>query len=146
MSYRLHPALIDDLGLVTALQTECERLRRYTDVAILERFDKIPKQIPANVALCIYRIVQEAINNTVKYANADTIEIMLECEKDTLVLNVRDNGIGFNINHVTEQSGLGLSSMRERAQLAGGSWEIRSQPGKGTTVSATVPLNGAAAP
>ena len=142
MSYRLHPALIDDLGLVAALQTECERLRRYTDAAILERFDKIQKQIPSNVALCIYRMAQEAMNNAVKYASADTIEIMLECNKDTLVLNVRDNGIGFNINRVTEESGLGLSNMRERAQLAGGSWEIRSQPGKGTMVSTTVPLNG----
>jgi len=144
MSYRLHPALIDDLGLVAALQTECERLRRYTDTVIFEQFDEIPKQIRPDVALCIYRIVQEAINNAVKYASADTIEIMLECREDTLVLNVRDNGIGFNVNRVTEQSGLGLSSMRERAQLAGGSWEIRSQPGKGTTVSATVPLSGAA--
>jgi len=142
MSYRLHPALIDDLGLVAALQTECERLRRYTDAAIIEQFDEIDAQIPSDVALCIYRIAQEAINNSVKYSSADTIELALGYEKDLLALTVRDNGSGFDITHQTEQSGLGLASMRERAQLAGGLWTIRSQPGEGTMVSARIPLQG----
>ena len=142
MSYRLHPALIDDLGLVAALQTECERMRRYSDAAILEQYDETREQIPSAVALCIYRIAQEAINNTLKHATASTIEIMLECKKHTLILTVRDNGIGFDITNDTELTGLGLASMRERAQLAGGSWAIRSQPGEGTTVNATIPLQG----
>lgn len=142
MSYRLHPSLIEDLGLVTALQTECERMRRYTDAEIIDQVDEIQGEIPNETALCLYRITQEATNNAIKYANADTIEIMLMREQKSLVLSVRDNGKGFDQTNDLLQSGLGLSSMRERAEIAGGSLEIRSQGGKGTTVSAIVPIQG----
>ncbi len=142
MSYRLHPSLIDDLGLVAALQTELERLRRYTDARVVEQIENIPENISPDLALCLYRISQEALNNAVKYANATTIEVSLEREWQLLILTVRDDGIGFDTTDEALQSGLGLSSMRERAQLAGGSFKIRSQPGKGTTVSVTVPFDG----
>ena len=143
MSYRLHPALIDDLGLVAALQTECERMSRYTDAVLVERVDEIREKIPADLALCLYRIAQESTHNAIKYADADTIEVVLNLEKQSLVLTVRDNGKGFDPAESSVEKGLGLSSMRERAQLAGGSLEIRSQPGKGTTVIAIVPIKGA---
>ena len=143
MSYRLHPSLIEDLGLVAALQTECERMRRYTDAVIVDQIDKVQREIPNETALCLYRIAQEAINNAIKYANADTIEIVLMREQQSLVLSVRDNGKGFDSKDDPLQSGLGLSSMRERAEIAGGSLEIRSQDGKGTTVSAILPIQGA---
>jgi len=143
MSYRLHPSLIEDLGLVAALQTECERMRRYTDAVIVDQIDKVQREIPNETALCLYRIAQEAINNAIKYANADTIEIVLMREQQSLVLSVRDNGKGFDSKDDPLQSGLGLSSMRERAEIACGSLEIRSQGGKGTTVSAIVPIQGA---
>lgn len=142
MSYRLHPSLITDLGLVAALQTECERMRRYTDSVIVEHIDEIPVKIPDDLALCIYRITQEALNNAVKYADAKIIEIMLKRETNRLILTVRDNGNGFDPRQTGEKSGLGLSSMHERAELAGGSFEMRSQPGKGTTLSVIVPLDG----
>lgn len=144
MSHRLHPALIDDLGLVAALQTECERMNRYTSASIVERIDEIQEKVPPDLALCLYRIAQESIHNAIKYADADTIEIILSLEKHVLVLTVRDNGRGFDPEGSVE-AGLGLSSMRERAQLAGGSLKIRSRPGKGTTVSAIVPMKGAIA-
>jgi signal transduction histidine kinase len=144
MSYRLHPSLINDLGLVAALQTECERMRRYTDSVIVEHIDEVRVKIPDDLALCIYRITQEALNNAVKYADAKTIEIMLKRENNMLILTVRDNGSGFDPRGIHEKPGLGLSSMRERAELAGGSFEMRSQPGKGTSLSAIVPLEGTA--
>ena len=143
MSYRLHPSLIEDLGLVAALQTECERLRRYTDAVIVEQINEIREKIPADVALCLYRITQEVINNAIKYAEADTIELMLEHEQQSLILTVRDDGKGFDPTHGPLQSGLGFLSMRERADIIGGSLDIRSRPGKGTTVSAIVPFQGA---
>ncbi len=142
MSYRLHPSLIEDLGLVAALQTECERMRRYTDSVIIEQIDEAREKVPTDIALCLYRIAQEAINNAIKYAEADTIELMLKREQQSLVLSVRDDGKGFDPTHDALQVGLGLSSMRERAEIADGSLEIRSQPGKGTTVSAIVPTQG----
>lgn len=144
MSYRLHPALIDDLGLVAALQTECERMSRYTHATIVQRIDKIQEKIPDDQALCLYRIAQESINNAIKHADAGIIELMLTLERQSLVLTVRDNGKGFDPAGSSVHTGLGLSSMCERAQLAGGSWEIRSQPGRGTTVSAIVPVQGVA--
>jgi len=101
-------------------------------------------KIPDDLALCIYRITQEALNNAVKYADAKTIEIMLKRENNMLILTVRDNGSGFDPRGIHEKPGLGLSSMRERAELAGGSFEMRSQPGKGTSLSAIVPLEGTA--
>jgi len=140
MSYRLHPSLIEDLGLLAALQTECERMRRYTDAVIIEQIDEIREKIPSTLALCLYRIAQEAINNAIKYAEADTIELILEREQRTLVLTVRDDGKGFDPTPETLQSGLGLSSMHERAEIEGGSLEIRSRPGKGTTVSVIMPM------
>jgi len=144
MSYRLHPSLITDLGLVAALQTECERMRRYTYSVIVEHIDEIRVKIPDDLALCIYRITQEALNNAVKYADARIIEVMLKRENNELILTVRDNGIGFDPRQTREQPGIGLSSMRERAELAGVSLEMRSQPGKGTTLSVIVPLDGMA--
>ena len=140
MSYRLHPSLVDDLGVCAALKAECERLRRRTDATIHENICDVRKQVASDTALCLYRIAQEALTNAIKYAEADTIEISLQKDIDALRLDVRDNGIGFDIEH--GHPGLGLASMRERAELAGGSLSIRSQPGRGTSVSATLPRNG----
>lgn len=142
MSYRLHPSLIEDLGLVAALRTECERVRRYTDAVILEQISEAREKTPADVALCLYRIAQEAMNNAIKYAEAGTIELLLEREDGFLILTVRDDGKGFDPTPDTLQSGLGLSSMRERAELVEGTLDIRSKPEKGTTVTAIVPVRG----
>jgi signal transduction histidine kinase len=145
MSYRLHPSLLDDLGLVLALQTECERVRRYADVNIIEHYPDGGMKIPPAPALCVYRIAQEALHNAVKYAQAEKIEVSVGREGpdgSSISLTVSDNGIGFEPAGDSVNWGLGLLSMRERAQLAGGSWEIRSKPGKGTTVRARVPIEG----
>jgi signal transduction histidine kinase len=145
MSYRLHPSLLDDLGLVLALQTECERVRRYADANIVEHYLDRGMKIPPTPALCVYRIAQEALHNAVKYAQAETIEVSVEPEGPdgaSILLTVKDNGVGFEPEGDSVNWGLGLLSMRERAQLAGGHWEIRSKPGKGTTVRARVPIEG----
>jgi signal transduction histidine kinase len=143
MSYRLHPSLLNDLGLVAALQTECERVQRYTDAAIVAQLGDVREKIPADKALCVYRITQEAVNNAIRYADAGIIEITLAQQGRSLVLSVRDDGKGFDPAAEDMRAGLGLLSMRERAQLEGGSWAIESQPGKGTTVTVVLPLQGA---
>ncbi len=142
MSYRLHPSLIKDLGLGAALQTECEKAQRHTNAAIVVQLGTVREKIPADTALCLYRITQEAVHNAIKHADASSIEVTLEQQGDSLALSVRDNGKGFDPDGDDRRAGLGLVSMRERAQLAGGSWAIRSQPGKGTSVTAVVPLQG----
>lgn len=143
MSYRLHPSLIKDLGLGAALQTECEKAQRHTNAAIVVQLGAVREKIPADTALCVYRITQEAVHNAIKYADASSIEVTLEQRGEALALSVRDNGKGFDPGGEDQRAGLGLVSMRERAQLAGGSWAIQSQPGKGTTVTAVLPLKGA---
>jgi len=142
MSYRLHPSLLSDLGLVAALQTECERVQRYTDAEIVVQVGDVREKIPADKALCVYRIAQEAVNNAIRHADAATIEVTFEQEGQSLVLSVRDDGKGFDPAGEDTRAGLGLLSMRERAQLEGGSWAIQSQPGRGTTVTAILPLQG----
>jgi signal transduction histidine kinase len=142
MSYRLHPSLVEDLGISTALRTECQRVRRYCDVQIKEHIDEIRERIPNPAALCAYRVIQEALNNAVRHAKADSIEITLEKDGQTLKLEVSDDGIGFDKARAKSSEHIGLSSMRERVRLLDGKLRIRSEPGAGTTVSAVVPLNG----
>jgi signal transduction histidine kinase len=143
MSYRLHPSLVDDLGIAAALHAECERIRQRSGISILETISNFGKRLPHDTALCIYRIAQEAMSNAIKHAEAEVIEIRLEPVDANLMLTVRDNGVGFDPTSASAAHGLGLSSMNERAQLANGSLTIRSRPGHGTTVIASVPLMGA---
>jgi len=142
MSYRLHPSLVEDLGIVAALRTECQRIRRQSDAEILEKYDEISQGIPTDTALNIYRIAQEALHNAVKCSRADTIGIVIECKQQLVSLEVNDDGIGFDVRSELAGGGLGLSSMRERALLIGGVLNINSQPGAGTSVSVSVPLQG----
>lgn len=142
MSYRLHPSLVEDLGISTALRTECQRVQKYADVRIKAHIGESHGQIPKNVALCAYRVVQEALNNAVRHARADSIEIVFEKEDQVLKLEISDNGCGFDTNQMTSSQGIGLSSMQERVRLLGGTLSIQSSPGAGTTVSAVVPLTG----
>jgi two-component system sensor histidine kinase UhpB len=139
MSYRLHPSLLEDLGLGAALQAECDQLRRRSGLNIVERIGDLPVQPPRDVALCVYRIAQEALHNAIRHAKAGTIEIAVESGAQSLNLTVSDDGVGFEQAEDHTHIGLGLSSMRERARLVGGSLAIHSRPGQGTTVSLTVP-------
>jgi signal transduction histidine kinase len=144
MSYRLHPSVVDDLGIAAALRTECERARRRTDAAIVENINEIRERVPHDTALGVYRIAQEALHNAIRHAAAETIEIALGCDGRTLTLAVQDDGKGFATGTDAAGRGIGLSSMRERARLAQGMLKISSRPGRGTSVIAEVPLRDAA--
>jgi len=143
MSYRLHPSVVEDLGLVTALRTECDRVRQHSNAAIIENISMIPEPLPRDTALGVYRIAQEALHNAVKHSAADTIEVTLAVDASTLTLAVRDYGKGFDVSDEAAGQGLGLSSMRERARLANGTLTIRSWPGRGTWVLAKFSLKDA---
>ena len=101
-----------------------------------------PKQLPPDVALCVYRIAQEALHNAVKYSEADNIELRVECHRKQLILSVIDDGTGFTMKDYKSEMGLGLLSMEERVKLVGGQLEINSQINRGTRVTATVRLGG----
>ncbi len=145
MSVLLHPSMIDDLGIAAALSSECERIKRRNETAIGVQIGEMPKDVPHDTALAVFRIAQEALNNAVRHAYADKIELNVDFDGKLFTLKVMDNGNGFDSTTGTANHGLGFFSMRERASLASGTLNIHSEPGKGTTVLAVIPLRRALA-
>jgi signal transduction histidine kinase len=139
LSYRLHPSVLHDLGLVEALKAECERVARSESVLVNVEAAKLPPSLPREVALCIYRIAQEALRNIGRHAKASMVQLSLALKDGGLLLAVSDDGTGFEPGPQTRPS-LGHASMRERIRLLGGKLEIRSSLGRGTTVVAWVPI------
>jgi signal transduction histidine kinase len=139
----LHPAVLDDLGLHAALQWLCERQAQRSGVAVVLNADPELPRLPEPVELACFRIVQEAMANALKYAQAQHIEVTVSLAAAQLVLEVQDDGRGFDPQlrgPSSAGSSLGLTGMRERAQQLGGSFEIDSQPGHGTRLRVTFPL------
>lgn len=142
LSYRLHPSVLDDLGLEEAIKAECERVERIDGVRV-ELDADIPRQsIPKDAALGIYRVAQEALRNIGRHAKASVVQLSVTLKDNGLRLTVTDDGTGFEpaLQARRLRPSLGHASMRERMRLLGGELEIRSSPGAGTTVLAWVPI------
>ncbi len=139
LSYRLHPSLLEDLGLAEALKAECERFSRQESVATALNLREVPSFIPPDTALCLFRVAQEALRNVARHARARGIEVSIRIVEDGLQLAVIDDGIGFGPATPRAGHSLGLAGMRERLRLLGGELEIESTPGKGTTILAWAP-------
>lgn len=137
LSLLLRPPQLDALGLEAALAGQVERLSRNTPVRIELRVMSLPQRPPQTHELACFRIAQEALTNALRYANAGTIEVVVEQHADALRLRVCDDGDGFD---PSRPRGLGLLTMRERAQQLGGSLTITTDAGEGTCVRATLPL------
>jgi len=139
MSRRLHPAILDELGLEAALKEECVSFS--AQVGIPAQFEsKGPTLLPEDVSLCLYRVAQESLRNIAKHADATNVKVVLSGRKDGIRLRIEDTGDGFDLNEVKGKGGLGLISMEERVRLVSGKFAIQSQPGKGTIVEVFVPL------
>jgi signal transduction histidine kinase len=140
ISRQLHPSILDDLGLEDAIRSECDRFADREGVAIRFHCGDLPDMLPKDIALCLYRIAQEALRNVSKHAHSDRVELLLNADPEFIHLEVRDFGRGFRLDEVRGQPGLGLASMEERVRLAGGKITISSVPGKGTSIAVRVPL------
>lgn len=140
LSYRLHPSILDDLGLAEALKAECEQISRLQPVRVDVEVRELPDALPHDVALCVFRVAQEALRNVARHARASVATVTLALNDGGLLLAVSDNGIGFDIAATRTRPSLGCASMGERVRLLGGRLGIRSASGQGTTVSAWVPL------
>lgn len=138
LSYRLHPALLDELGLANAMRAECDRVRNLVDMEVVDRIDDFELNLPMSVQLNIYRIGQEALHNAVRHSAANAVEVELIGQENAVSLAVRDNGRGFDTAKVNASSSLGLLSMRERARLIGSTLDLKSRAGSGTTVQICV--------
>jgi signal transduction histidine kinase len=139
LSYQLHPSILADLGLVEALNSEC---KRYPDEWIELRVNEtdIPAKLPHDVALCLFRIAQEALRNASRHAKANRVQVSLSRVGQGLKLTIADDGIGFDPGEPRKGTSLGLASMRQRATSVRGRFEVKANPHGGTTISAWVPI------
>jgi signal transduction histidine kinase len=138
--YELRPAALDQLGLVPALREYVSRYQQENRIAVeLTVFGDEERLLPA-VELALFRVVQEALNNVAKHAQARRVEIKLERGEGEVAVSIADDGRGFVPQEALRGTGLGLLSMRERVEYLGGRFELESAPGEGTTVRAIVPL------
>jgi signal transduction histidine kinase len=141
LSYALHPAILEDLGLIEALKAECDRFSALERISVLFRQEQNLDEPPRPVALCLYRIAQEGLRNVACHASASAIEVDLRAVDPGLQLSLRDDGVGFDPTRRQARPSLGHASMRQRLSLLGGELRIDSAPGRGTTILAWVPLN-----
>jgi signal transduction histidine kinase len=139
MSYDLHPSKLVHLGLVAALKWLCDELHQHHRVKI-DFIHQVQYDLPQDISLCLYRTVQECLNNVIKHSGAQSARIQLVATDGEIALSVSDSGIGFDIESRQLKVGLGLMGMRERIRLVGGKITIDSRPSHGTQVIATVPL------
>ena len=138
LSHRLHPARLRLIGLVAAVRGLQQELSR-SDLAISFTHDRVPPALPPELTLCLFRVVQEALQNALKYSGARQVSVRLTGGAEGLSLTVMDYGVGFDV-HAAWGTGLGLISMEERLESLGGTLEIRSTPGGGTRLEAKLPL------
>jgi PAS domain S-box-containing protein len=140
LSHDLHPPRLDLLGLEAAATGFCEELSNRYGVTVDVHFENIPQALPREISLCLYRVLQEALQNVVKHSVSRHAHVSLNGHINTIDLTVMDSGAGFHPHEAMRGPGLGLTSMNERLKVIGGQLSIESQPGRGTMIHAVAPL------
>jgi len=142
----LRPPILDDLGIMPTITWFCREFEKtYPVIRIEGQIDIEEDDVPDSLKIIIFRVLQEAFNNIAKYSQAKLVRLSLKGSDGKIDLAINDDGVGFDVDHVFSggkfNTGLGLTSMRERAALSGGSFLIESQKGVGTTVRASWPIS-----
>jgi PAS domain S-box-containing protein len=140
LSYELHSSRLQYLGIVAAMRGFCREFGEHQKVEIDCKIRDLPVPLSADISLCFFRVLQEALHNSAKHSGVRHFEVELWGTSDDIYLTVRDSGAGFNIDAAKASRGLGLISMAERLRLVGGALSINSRPMRGTTIHAHVPL------
>jgi signal transduction histidine kinase len=140
ISHQLHSSNLEYLGIVAAMKSFCVEFASRQNVEVDFADDQIPAPVSDEVSLCLFRVLQEALQNAVKYSNVRHFEVRLYCAENQLHLMVSDRGCGFSVETAPNKGGLGLISMRERVRLVKGKLVIESQTMGGTTIHVWVPL------
>lgn len=142
MAYQFHPTILDDLGLHTALQHLVDDFSTRTGVKTVLVCQELPSALRDDSATVLYRVVQESLNNIAKHARACRAEVELTIDDQTLNLSIRDNGNGFDLESSgRHRKGMGLMNMKERVRSVQGTFDLWSEPGRGTCVCVTVPMS-----
>jgi signal transduction histidine kinase len=140
----LRPTLLDSLGLIPALRQHAESTLVPMGISVSFQFDDLERTLPREIETGLFRVAQGAIGNIQQHSNATSASISLTISGNELIFCVSDNGIGFDVSQVrgieASGRGAGVFSMKERVKLMGGSCNIQSKPGKGTTATARIPI------
>jgi signal transduction histidine kinase len=139
LSHQLHSSTLEILGLVVALRSLGEDLSRQHKLTVTFEERDVPKYLPNDISLCLFRVAQEALHNAIKYSGVKEFTVELIGMPNEICLVVTDKGKGFELGTQSGQ-GLGLVSMRERVHFVNGTFSITSKPGEGTKVVAVVPV------
>jgi PAS domain S-box-containing protein len=141
LSHRLHSSKLEYLGIAAAASSFCRDLSEKRRVEIDFHSEGLTKNLSQEIALCLFRVLQEALQNAVKHSGSHHLEVSLMGALNSIELTVRDSGIGFDPEDTISGHGLGLTSMKERLKLVGGKLSIESRLQVGTTIHARVPLH-----
>jgi PAS domain S-box-containing protein len=144
LSHRLHSSKLEFLGLPAAAAGFCEEFSDRQHVKIDFQAESIPEGVPPAIGLCVFRLMQEAVQNATKHSGARRFQVSLRGAVNEIELTVGDSGAGFDLKEAMRGRGVGLVSMKERVKLVDGQLFIDSKPGRGTTIHARVPLGGRA--
>jgi signal transduction histidine kinase len=139
LSHRLHSSTLETLGLITGLRALCGEFGAKQGIEVEFTSEDVPRSVRPDVALCLFRIAQEGLQNLKKHSGTKRAELSVRLMDDRLFLSLCDQGRGFDADTL-EKPGLGILSMQGRARLLGGEFEIHSKPGEGTQIEAWVPL------
>ena len=139
MTHRLHPAILEHLGLIPALSSYCAEFSQSEGIRVWFRVASEVAPMPLETAVCLYRITQEALRNVAKHSSAKEALVEITQNRKETHLSIVDKGVGFDFRIPASGKCLGLISMRERAQLLSGSVTIKTAPGEGTRVDIRVP-------
>ena len=140
LSHRLHSSTLARLGLIAGVAAFCEEFSQQQNIQIDFAHENVPSTLPADVALCLFRITQEGLRNIKKHSGVDRAEVRLESLDGKLCLSISDHGKGFDPNVLSPESGIGIRSMEERLRWLGGKLRIQSRLMEGTHIEAAVPL------
>jgi len=140
LAYRLHPAMLENVGLLAAMKSLCHEITESGKLLVEFYHQGSFAAIPKDVILCTFRIAQEALRNCMKHSGAEVAEAVLINNGKEIRLSISDEGRGFAMNRKTEEQGLGLTSMRERLRIVGGKMKINSRPSHGTRIEVSIPL------
>jgi PAS domain S-box-containing protein len=140
LSHRLHSSKLELLGVAAAMKSFCNELSAQQKVEISFAHSDVPRSLPPDISLCLFRVLQEALRNAVKYSGVRHFEANLRGVVSAILLTVRDSGVGFSVEEAIKNHGIGLISMRERVSLVGGAFSITSKSMAGTEIKVRIPL------
>jgi len=140
LSHRLHSSTLESLGLVAGMKAFCEEFAEQQEIQVDFAHENVPRGIPADAALCLFRVTQEGVRNIKRHSGACKAEVRLEASGKKLHLSIADRGRGFDVNKHSPRDGIGIRSMEERLRSLGGQLEISSRPMEGTRINAWLPL------